>query len=227
MNITVINGSPKGKNSNTNIIINSLLKGAAEAGAQTTNIFLSEKDINHCTGCTTCWVKHPGQCIINDDMLEIISKLGTSNIIALATPIYFENVTSLFKAFIDRLTMIMNPHSYSSTTYQEIPKPQETKSQAPKLMMISNCGYPDKNNFEVLAHWYNRFVQNMHSESAGEIYVTQGKYLASPPENMKLAVLEYLRIIETAGKEITINKTISIKTRQLLDTPFATEYPKK
>lgn len=223
MNIVVINGSPKGKNSNTNVIVNSLLKGAMEAGAQTMNIYLSEKNIKYCTGCIACWIKHPGRCIISDDMAEIISKLGTANVIALATPVYFENMTSLLKTFIDRLTMIMNPYSYSSATYQEVPQPQEIKSQAPKLMMISNCGYPDKNNFDVLAHWYNRFVQNMHSESAGEIYVTRGKYLTCPPENKQLVVLEYLRIVETAGKEITINTKITDKTKQLLDIPFVTE----
>lgn len=223
MNIVVINGSPKGRKSNTNVIVSSLLKGAEEAGAQTTNIFLSEKDIKHCTGCIVCWTKHPGRCIISDDVAEIIAKLGTANVIALATPVYFENITSLLKAFIDRLTMIVNPYSYNNATYQKVSPQQERISQPPKLMMISNCGYPDKNNFDVLAHWYNRFVQNMHSESAGEIYVTRGKYLTSPPENKRLAVLEYLKIVEIAGKEIATNMKISGKAKQILDIPFATE----
>lgn len=70
MKIVVINGSPKGKNSNTNVMVQAFLKGAQEA--ETLNIFLSEKEIKHCKGCHTCWTKGPGQCVTNDDMLESI-----------------------------------------------------------------------------------------------------------------------------------------------------------
>ncbi|MFA4885939.1 MAG: NAD(P)H-dependent oxidoreductase [Desulfotomaculaceae bacterium] len=47
MKIVAINGSPKGKASNTNIMVSAFLKGAQEAGAQTVNIFLAEKEIKH------------------------------------------------------------------------------------------------------------------------------------------------------------------------------------
>ena len=39
MKIVVINGSPKGKASNTNIMVNSFLTGAQEAGAEIFNVF--------------------------------------------------------------------------------------------------------------------------------------------------------------------------------------------
>ena len=39
MKIVAINGSPKGKASNTNIMVNSFLTGAQEAGAEIFNVF--------------------------------------------------------------------------------------------------------------------------------------------------------------------------------------------
>ncbi len=72
MKVTVINGSPRGLNGNTNVIIEKFLKGAGDAGAKTVNIQLSEKNINHCRGCHICWTKGPAQCVIKDDMFEIM-----------------------------------------------------------------------------------------------------------------------------------------------------------
>ena len=222
MKLVVINGSPKGRRSNTDIIVRSLLRGAEEAGARTTNIFLAEKNINHCNGCVTCWVDNPGRCVIDDDMMEIISQLGDADVIILATPIYCENMTSLLKVFIDRLTVVANPYSYVNANSKQH-GPQELTPQSPKLMMISNCGFPDKEVFGVLAHWYRRFSMNMNSESIGEIYVTRGKYLGSPPDDLKPAVADYLEIVARAGQEIATTLRISEGTKTLLDKPFTTK----
>ena len=66
MKILAINGSPKGKKSSTYIMVESFFKGAIEKGAETFHVLLSEKKINNCMGCFTCWNKTPGKCIFDD-----------------------------------------------------------------------------------------------------------------------------------------------------------------
>jgi putative NADPH-quinone reductase len=222
MKIVVINGSPKGKASNTNVMVNAFLKGAQEAGAETTNIFLAEKEIKHCKGCHTCWTRGPGQCVINDDMLGILSHMGEVNIIVFATPVYFSNISGMLKVFMDRMTMIGSPHSQkdSQEKSNEI-EPMEV--QTPKLMMISSCGFPDRDEFQVVSLWIKKVAQKMHMELIGEIYATQGKYLTSPPEELQSEINNYLLILEEAGKEIAIGKELSEAIDQKLMRGFVSE----
>ena len=219
MKIIVINGSPKGKASNTNVMVSSLLKGAREAGAKTENVFLAEKEIEHCKGCHTCWQRGPGQCVINDDMLEVLSLMGGTNIICFASPVYFENISGMLKVFIDRMTMIGGPHSQVDGK-ENAQHTEPLKAQSPKLMMISNCGHPNRSEFDVTSLWIRRLAKKMNMELIGEIYATQGKYLSDPPENLHSAVSGYLQLLEMAGKEIATDVKLSGDTEKLLQQDF-------
>lgn len=214
MKIIVINGSPKGKASNTNLMVDSLLKGAREAGAETKNVFLAEKEIKHCKGCHTCWQRGPGQCVINDDMLEVLSLMGGANIICFASPVYFENISGMLKVFMDRMTMIGSPHSQKDGEENE--QHIEPSTQVPSLMMISSCGHPDKSQFDVTSLWIRRLAKKMNMELIGEIYATQGKLLNDPPENLRPAVSNYLQLLEKAGKEIATGMKLSADTEKIL-----------
>jgi hypothetical protein len=57
---------------------------------------LLKKEIHHCIGCNQC---NTGDfsCIYDDDMVEIYKAIEASDVIILATPIYFNSVTSIMK----------------------------------------------------------------------------------------------------------------------------------
>ena len=216
MKIAVINGSSKGKSGNTNIMVSAFLKGAEEAGAETVNIFLAEKDIKHCRGCHSCWFKSPGQCVIKDDMMEVLSAVGGANVIVFATPVYFENISGMLKVFMDRMTMTGNPHSRKDVK-EESGHIKSIEAHSPKIVMISSCGFPDKSEFQVVSLWINRVVSKMHTELLGEIYATQGKLLSSKTEELQPIITQYMHNLEDAGKEIAINMKLSEETNKLLE----------
>jgi multimeric flavodoxin WrbA len=94
MDIVCISGSPR-KNSNTEYllnVLNSIISGEM--------IKLSDYRIVPCRACKDCRGK--GECVIRDDMQKlIIPKLLESDAIVLGTPVYFNNVSSQMKIFMD------------------------------------------------------------------------------------------------------------------------------
>lgn len=109
MRILAISGSPRGKNGNTERILRPFLEGARKAGAVTDTVYLKEKNINHCTGCYSCWTKTPGVCIHNDDMPGLLEKVCHADILVFVTPLYVYTVSGLMKDFMDRMLPLVKP----------------------------------------------------------------------------------------------------------------------
>ena len=72
-------------------------------------ILLKEKNIEYCKGCLAC--HNIEYCVLDDDINEIISKIIDSDLIIFGVPNYFDNVSGLFKNFMDRLHPLYNGFS--------------------------------------------------------------------------------------------------------------------
>jgi multimeric flavodoxin WrbA len=92
-------GSPR-TGSNTEILIRKALESAENAGAETDLINLGLAEIEPCIACDIC--KNTGECAIYDDMRDITRKLEDAQGLILGSPVYFGNVTSQMKIFMDR-----------------------------------------------------------------------------------------------------------------------------
>ena len=219
MKIVAINGSPKGRASSTNQMVTSFLKGAQKAGAETVNIYLAEKEIKHCKGCFSCWVNHPGQCVIKDDMAELMSLREDADILVLATPLYVDNISGILKDFMDRSIVKVDPH-FQKDSKGECRHLKTSEGQYPKIVMMSNCGFTERSHFQVISHWIKRAALNMHTEVIGEIYATQGGLLTAPIEDLRPIISNYLKLLEKAGEEIVTTLKISEETDKSLEKNF-------
>jgi len=219
MKITVFSGSHKGREGNTLIMVEEFLKGAEEAGAETENIILAEKKINYCRGKFECWIKTPGNCTIRDDMDDLLPRFMASDIVVFACPVYFDNVPSLMKNFVDRLSPVLLPH------FEEDGKDEYRHSKRyekyPKLVVISNAGLPGKTNFDVESLFFRRLARTFHTELIAEIYRGEGE-LFRGQKNLMLKPLigKYKKLLRSAGKEIAETQSLSEKTIKDLEKPI-------
>jgi multimeric flavodoxin WrbA len=97
--VLAIMGSPR-RGGNTEILLDEILKGAEESGAETEKVILSELDIGPCKACYGC--RPGGQCVQQDDMAGLIEKMKASRVWVLGTPVYWWGPSAQLKAFVDR-----------------------------------------------------------------------------------------------------------------------------
>jgi multimeric flavodoxin WrbA len=97
--VLVLSSSPR-KGGNSDVLCDQFVLGAQEAGHEAEKIFLKDKKINYCTGCSTCFEKK--KCSQKDDMVEILEKMIAADVIVMATPVYFYTMCGQMKTLIDR-----------------------------------------------------------------------------------------------------------------------------
>lgn len=98
--ILVLSASPR-KGGNSDLLCDQFIKGAEEAGHQVEKIFLRDKKIGYCVACDAC-KSNEGICAQKDDMAEILRSMVSSDVIVMATPVYFYTMNAQMKTLIDR-----------------------------------------------------------------------------------------------------------------------------
>ena len=99
MKVLGINGSPR-MGGNTDILLDEVLRGAKTEGAEIEKVILNTLKFSPCQECEI--LKDDGSCIIEDDMQPLYKKIKESDIIILASPIFFGSLSAQTKMMIDR-----------------------------------------------------------------------------------------------------------------------------
>lgn len=214
MKILAVNGSPKGKDGNTEQMLQPFLKGAGSAGAEVEVSYLKDKKINHCMGCLTCWLKTPGACVHKDDMPELLEKFKQADLIVYATPLYVYTVTGLMKDFMDRSLPLVQPYIVKvGDCYGHPGRYEDNKTK--KAVLISNCGFPYRRFFSGLVETFNLGCSSSGFEFAGAILCPAGSLLTVPP--VREQIQWYLDACEVAGREVVAQGGISPETQAMLE----------
>ena len=99
-NILILSSSPR-RGSNSDLLCEQFMKGALEAGHRVEKITLREKNIHPCLGCESCQNTHV--CVQQDDMAQIYPVVKDCDVVVLASPLYYWNMSGQLRTAIDRL----------------------------------------------------------------------------------------------------------------------------
>jgi multimeric flavodoxin WrbA len=107
MKIVAVLGSPRPKG-NTALMTEAFLEVARERGADTEVYLLNQMKIKGCQGCGKC--KSESQvCVVEDDLKPVYEAIRGADMLVLASPVYFGDLSAQLKCFWDRTYAWVNP----------------------------------------------------------------------------------------------------------------------
>jgi multimeric flavodoxin WrbA len=107
MKIVAVLGSPRPQG-NSNTLARAFLKAAGERGAEITEYPLNQMDFQGCQGCGGCKTKSQ-ICILEDDLTPVLQAVRDADLLVLASPVYFGDLSGQLKCFFDRTYSYFNP----------------------------------------------------------------------------------------------------------------------
>jgi multimeric flavodoxin WrbA len=154
------NGSPRIK-ANTSTLVQAVLKGAADKGAETRLVHLNQLNIKGCQGCGAC-KKEPGKCVQKDDLSPILEELKDVDAIVLGTPIYWFRESAQLKMLIDRLYCYLGEETDPETNEKQ---GFFTFPGGKKFVVVTSQGDENPELYQQTLDWLNLVATIMGSAS--------------------------------------------------------------
>lgn len=150
--IVVLNGSPR-RNGNTSELITAFTEGAEGAGNTVETFFLQGMDIHGCRGCF-CGGKDPDHpCIQRDGMDDIYPAYKAADVVVLASPLYYWNLSGQLRTAFDRLFAVAECN----------PDYRNPVKECVLLMAAEGDG------FDEVVNYYDNLMRHLGWKSLGKV----------------------------------------------------------
>ena len=217
MRILLINGSPKGKTSNSLRLAESFVEGVREVAERNGEVTLDEVHavslkIAPCRGCFACWKHTPGSCCIKDDMKDVIEKIIQADMVIWSFPLYYFNVPGILKNLIDRQLPMSLPFMSENTSGNGSGSHDARYEMKEKRhVLISTCGfYSAEKNYDSVLQMFDHFLGK---DNYATIFCGQGELFGVKEVSARTS--EYLAFVREAGVEFANGKIPEELNRKL------------
>ena len=161
MKVIGFSGSPRNEG-NTAWVINRILEGAKERGAETQAWYSGDLEIKPCKGCLGC--VQSGQCVVDDDMQKLYPALKQADALVFGSPVYMGQMSAQAKIFTDRLFAQITPRF--SPQFKE-------ENAGKKLVLAFTQGNPDPGMFQAYFDYTKSMFQLLEFDVVG-LHVVAG-----------------------------------------------------
>lgn len=152
MRIVAILGSPRSQGNST-ILADTLTAAAEQRGAKVARYVLNDMKVRGCQACSACKGKSE-RCVVKDDLAQVLEDVVRSEVVVLATPVYWGEVSGQMKLFIDRTYSFLKPGFMDGVDMHRLPPGK-------KLVWIQTQGADDAAQFGDILSRYDRFFSQL------------------------------------------------------------------
>lgn len=93
------------------------------------------------------------KCVVNDDLTAVLDAVQSADVVVLASPIYFGELTGQMKSFIDRT------YSYLTPEFMQPDKKRSRLTPGKQLVFVLTQGQPDEKFFAEIFPRYSMFLK--------------------------------------------------------------------
>jgi multimeric flavodoxin WrbA len=183
MKILTICGSPR-KKGNSAILAGIVTAVLAERGHDIVTHYLNGLSYKGCQACGGCKGKSE-VCILKDDLTPVLNDIHEADVVIMATPVYWGEISSQMKGFIDRTYSFLTPGFMTEEKKHRLPAGK-------KLVFIQTQGAGNDMYNDIFPR-YNGFFEQLNIFE--ETYLIRGCDI-----NDKGAVNERSDLLEKAHK---------------------------
>ncbi len=148
--IVCVLGSPR-LQGNSSAIAKRFCQEAETLGASVETFPLNKLSYRGCQGCMACKTKLD-RCILEDDLARVLDAVREADVLVMSSPVYYGDVSSQLKAFIDRT------FSYLTPNFATDPNPSRLRP-GKKLVFILAQAQPDERLFADIYPRYEGFFK--------------------------------------------------------------------
>jgi len=213
MKVLAINGSPMKDKGNTAAILTPFLDGMREAGAEIELFYIKNLKIKPCQGEFNCWFKTPAECFQKDDMQTLLPKFSQADLWVFATPLYVDGMSGPMKNLLDRLIPLLEPFLELRDGHGRHPLRKGVKRG--KVVLVSNCGLWESDNFDPLVAHVAAACKNLNREFAGAVLRPNGPILTAMAE-MGAPADDVLEAAKNAGHQLVKDGRMQTETLEVI-----------
>lgn len=163
----------------------------SSAGYDVEILTLREMEIAHCLGCFNCWVKTPGQCVVEDGSREVARAVISSDLVVFLTPVTFGGYSFELKKALDRIICLVMPFfTRIDGEVHHVPR----YVHFPSLLAVGLEAEKNLDTEEIFGKLVTRNAINMHSPAHSALFVEDGQ----PPESIRSELQDRLRAFGAA-----------------------------
>lgn len=171
MKVLGIVGSPR-QNGNVDTLVQGVLDAASENGHQIEKFSLNQMQYSGCQACMYC--KTHDRCKLEDDMASLTESLKTADAVVFGAPVYYWQLNSQFRTFVDRLYMFFNPDFTV-----KLPKGK-------KAVVITSQGNPDVKTFDHVFREFDNLLTTYGFDKVGALHMVAGNSPGAAKERKDL-----------------------------------------
>lgn len=207
MKVLAINSSPNKEKGNTSVVLTPFLDGMREAGADVELYYTSELSIHPCTEDQGTYSDNAIMNTGTNDIEWLIHLYRTTDVLVLASPVYWGGITGSMKIFIDSLQPVRRPELelWGGTSRYA---PRNDMIRRRRIVLVSSAGCWEHETFDpVLAH-IRAISFGLHGDYIGALIRPHADSM-KPFYEREEAVEEVVTAARQAGRDLQLQGSIS------------------